>query len=383
MPTLRNIGFNGTIDAISDAVNKDEPWIWPEITSSAAMWTANAATICPSVDSSDGHVHFTPANLATYLHRTIEAETTSRVLKAIFPNPVFFSHHPPLVSGGIFEDEGAANQIRFSKTYQGPGIQLFVFGKEGHPEDPLFSFRPKQYPARQTVEASRAIARLHHLYPGHTVFAQQHPDTIDAGVFHNDLISTGNLNCVLIHEKAFLDQSQIMEELQRKVIDVCDTELAVIEVKENQVSLEQAVKSYLFNSQIVSLPDGSMSLIAPTICQHFESVMRFFKELLDRQDNPISTIHYVDLTQSMANGGGPACLRLRVILNDTELNEMNRSVLFTDRLYERLVEYVNRYYPTQLSLEDLGRPSLYQQNCEALRALTQILNIGNIYSFQT
>lgn len=381
LPSLKRLGFEGTDEAIFAEVRSQAAWLLPQVSSSASMWTANIATVSPSIDSSDSHVHFTPANLATNFHRAIEAETTSRILKAIFRNSVFFAHHSPLLAGELFFDEGAANHARFCRNYQGPGIQLFVFGEAKQSLDTATP-QPDNFPARQTREASVAIARLHKLYPGHTVFAFQNPEAIDAGVFHNDVICLSNQNLLLVHEKAFWNQDLVLQDLKNKVASVCDTDLNIIEIKESQISLEEAVQSYLFNSQIVSLPDGSMALIAPTQCQQFESIVSFFKQLTESNDNPLQTIHFVDLNESMQNGGGPACLRLRIVLNEKELSEINPAILFNERLYQRLVEHVMKFYPTSLTLNDLYDPRLYQLNCKALTDLTQILELGKVYDFQ-
>jgi succinylarginine dihydrolase len=381
LPALRAKGFKGTeAEVIQQAAKKDPLLLW-QSSSSAGMWTANAATVSPRIDSSDFHVHFTPANLATFFHRSIETETTGRILQAIFPNPVFFEHHPPLPSSDLFFDEGAANHIRFCRNYQSPGVQLFVFGKMVEWRGALAP-NPAKYPARQSLDASEAISKMHRLYPGHAVFAYQNPKAIDAGAFHNDIVSTGNQNLFLIHELAFWEQPKILKLLKKKVEDICDTELLIVEVKESELPLQDAIASFVFNSQIITLADGSMDLIAPSQCKQYESVQKFLKKLTDDNNNPIARVHYIDLSQSMANGGGPACLRLRVVLNEVELREMNPSVLLTNRLYDRLVEHVNRYYPIELSLQDLSNPELYQKNCESLDKLTKILNLGKVYPFQ-
>lgn len=379
--TLQKIGFTGTKESLLKRVIEEDPWLLPHVSSSAAMWTANAATFCPSIDSIDSHAHLTPANLATYFHRSIERETTTRILQAIFKNPVFFAHHMPLPASEIFRDEGSANHIRFCRRHEGPGVHLFSFG-EIMKRTPFPTQKPRKYPARQTKEASEALARLHGLYPGHAVFAHQHPEAIDRGVFHNDVISTGNQNFFLVHEKAFWSQPEVLAELRAKVRAVCDTELNIVEVKETEIPLDDAISSYFFNSLILSLHDGSMTLIAPSTCQVNEKVARFIKNLTEDSDNPIGSAHFVELSESMENGGGPACLRFRAVLTKTELEEMNESVLFNERLYIRLSEYIKQHYPTELSLEDLGNPALYKANCKALNELAEILHLGLIYPFQ-
>ena len=382
IPSLKRIGFDGTVVDILSSTKKIAPWILPHVSSSASMWTANAATVCPSIDSADSHIHFTPANLATYFHRSIEAETTSKILRAIFPNSVNFNHHQSLPSSELFFDEGAANHTRLCKTYGGPGYQFFTVGKiMNDPEGD--TPRPKKYPARQTREASEAISRMHRLFPGNFSFALNLPSTIDAGAFHNDLVAVGNQNVLLIHEKAIWKQFETLERLKADVSRVCDTDLIVIEIKETDFPLKDALASYFFNSQLVTLSDDSMALIAPESCKKFQGLTQYLQELLNDAGNPISAIHYVDLSESLKNGGGPACLRLRVVMNAVELAEMNQGVLFTDKLYNELKAHIIEYYPEKLSLADLSDPRLYTKNCESLDAVSKILNLGAIYSFQT
>ena len=199
MPTLRALGFGATDASILEEMREKAPWLLPQVSSSASMWSANAATLSPSIDCIDTHMHISPANMVTMFHRSLEAEAVSRILRAIFPNPVFFMHHEPLPPSLIFSDEGAANYIRFCKTHNGPGVELFVYGQsyvEGGSINTV-------YPARQTLEASQAIARRHQLYPDHVVFTSQNPSAINAGVFHNDVISIGNQN-LLLHITSWL-----------------------------------------------------------------------------------------------------------------------------------------------------------------------------------
>lgn len=381
LPSLRRLGFTGTVVDILNTVKRVSPWILPQVSSSAAMWTANAATVSPSIDSSDSHLHVTPANLATYFHRSMESETNRRIFRALFTNPIFFEHHDPLPPAELFFDEGAANHTRFCKSYGSPGVQLFSFGKCRY--DPEGNFpSPAKYPARQTKEASEAISHLHRLYPGHMSFAFQNPNTIDKGGFHADLFSLGNQNVFLVHEQAFWKQKEVLENLKQQVLQVCDTELNVIEIQENQFPLSEALQSYFFNSQLITLYDQSMALITPESCKLFPKAQRFIQELLSDPLNPIGKVHYVDLSESLKNGGGPACLRLRIVLNSNELAEMNPGVLFTDDLFQELSSHINKFYPDHLTLQDLADPKLYQLSIDSLDAISKILKVGNVYSFQ-
>jgi succinylarginine dihydrolase len=236
---------------------------------------------------------------------------------------------------------------------------------------------PGKYPARQTLEASRAIARLHGLTDHRAVFAQQNPAAIDAGVFHNDVIAVGNGNCLFYHEQAFLEEARVLADIQERLIGA---ELEAVRVSSAQVPIEDAVASYLFNSQLLNTADG-MLLAVPGECREVASVSRYLDELV-KADTPITAVEVFDVKQSMRNGGGPACLRLRVVLNDDELHAINRGVILTDALYERLTSWVEAHYRDQLSQQDLADPMLLEEVRKALDELTGILGLGSIYDFQ-
>lgn len=378
LPTLRALGFNGTPAEILQAAMKQSPEIVEQCSSASPMWVANAATFIPSSDSIGGHANFVPANLSAKFHRSNEVNTTARVLKTIFPNPVFFTHHPPIPSG--IGDEGAANHTRFCQSENGVGVHLFVYGRHQFRPDGLF---PQVFPARQTAEASESIARLCQIYPQRTLFIQQNPQAIDAGVFHNDVICLGHRNLIFFHEDAFLSSDQLLADLERKMEEICGIHLLKIRVTREEMALEDAVKSYLFNSQIVTRPsDGLMLLIAPDECRSVPSAKNVIERILEEKENPIEAVRYFDLTQSMRNGGGPACLRLRIVLNAEEQKEVLPNVFLNERLYEKLKRWIEKHYRDELKLADIADPQLYEQNQMALDELTKILNLGSIYDFQ-
>ncbi|MEC7840419.1 MAG: N-succinylarginine dihydrolase [Chlamydiota bacterium] len=376
---LRQIGFKGKpVDIIAKAY-KEVPEIFFSSCSSSNMWTANAAVITPSTDTSDKHVHITPANLPMEFHRSMEYETTTRVLKAIFNDPIYFKHHSPLPSGPFFCDEGAANHTRFCKEYGQMGVHLFVYGKYGFKRSAI---EPTVYPARQTFEASEAIVRQHEIPTDYFIYAQQNPNAIDAGVFHNDVISVGNCNVFLYHEKAFVNTSSVVSEIEEKVNKYCNCPMIFIKASDNDLSLDDVVRSYLFNSQIINIEDHMMAIIAPTECQKIKQVRSFLDSIVSDASNPIKEIHYINLQESMQNGGGPACLRLRVVLNQNEVKAVNPYVLFSEQLYVKLSDWVHKHYRDRLTPKDLADPQLVYESQAALDEITQILNLGSIYSFQ-
>lgn len=380
IPTLRALGFGSTSSGILTSAHEQDPELVIATSSAAYMWAANAATVCPSSDSIDNYLHFTPANLSSKFHRSIEHQTTEKILKTIFKNPIYFKHHAALPSGVHFADEGAANHSRFCKAHSnGPGVQLFIYGYHSFKPNTL---SPKNFPARQSYEASRAIMRLHRLFPEKTIFMQQHPAAIDAGAFHNDVVAVANDNFFLFHEKAFVDAAFLIEEIHRKVADTCEVDMIFNQVLESQIPLKDAISSYFFNSQIVTSPSGEMAMLAPMECQENARVNKYINEMLASQDNPITQVHYLNLRQSMRNGGGPACLRLRVVMNEKELAAAHPYVFFDDRLHKKLVDWVHKHYRDRLEPKDLADPQLMMESQQALDELTKILHLGSLYSFQ-
>ncbi|KTC65966.1 succinylarginine dihydrolase (plasmid) [Legionella adelaidensis] len=375
---LTQLGFSGTREQKIKKAKKIAPSLLSTCFSSSGMWTANAATVSASLDTLDKKVHFTPANLVSNLHRFQETDFTAALLKTIFSNPKYFTHHSPLPRSLITGDEGAANYNRLCANHATKGISLFVYGRQALPANNSFP-APLRFPARQTLEASQAVSRLHGLCGESTIFACQNPLAIDQGVFHNDVISVANENVFLLHEEAFLAQSTLLKTIEQK----SDFAIHFIEAKTIHFSVPEAVQSYLFNSQLITVPDTKdMILISPIECEENSNVLYFINEVIADSGNPIRGVRFLNLRQSMRNGGGPACLRLRVPLTEEELAAMHPGVLITDPLLERLEAWINKHYRTELYADDLDDPELWQECESALDELTSIIGLKNIYPFQ-
>jgi succinylarginine dihydrolase len=345
--------------------------------SAAPMWTANAATVSPAADTGDGRTHFTVANLNNKLHRSYEHVQTARILRALFSDDRHFAVHDALPPTPAFGDEGAANHTRLCSAHGAPGVEMFVFGRaEFDPAVPA----PARFPARQTLEASQAVARLHGLDARRTVFIQQAPEVIDQGVFHNDVIAVGNGNVLFYHEQAFLDEAGALDALRRAAAEV-QMELCPIRVGAAEVAVEDAVASYLFNSQLLCKPEGGMALVVPQECRENAAVDRYLEGLL-AGGGPIDELITFDLRQSMRNGGGPACLRLRVALTGAEASAMQQGVIMTEALHARLVAWVEKHYRDRLEPADLADPQLAREVQTALDELTVILRLPGLYDFQ-
>jgi succinylarginine dihydrolase len=374
LSTLRRLGFRGTdaeIIAAAAASNGGDGFYLRVTSSASAMWTANAATVAPSRDAADRRVHFTPANLQQMFHRAIEAPTTRRILRAIFRDEARFTVHEPLPGGGQLADEGAANHTRLET---GRGVaHVFAWGRRAWGEGAA----PARFPARQTREASEAVARLHALDPTRCFFPQQHPGGIDEGAFHTDVLAVGNGPFLMLHELAFRESAALVADLRRALGD----ELFVVEASSAELPPASAIRAYPFNSQVLTRKDGTMCIVAPEDAKEDPLAFRFL-ERVKASGGPVREVLYLDVRQSMHNGGGPACLRLRVPLEDDEVAAVGANVWLTDALLGELESWVDRRYRDRLAPADLADPKLAVETMEALDELTGILGIGAVYDFQ-
>jgi succinylarginine dihydrolase len=376
LSTLRRLGFQGRDEDVLAAASAEGGGHLLRLCSSAsAMWTANAATVAPSSDTSDGRIHLVPANLQQLFHRSIEAATTTRVLRAIFADRQYFVVHDPLPAAAAWADEGAANHLRLA-TSRGVA-HVFAWGRAGLAPQSVST--PRTFPARQTYEASRALARLLRLDPERCFFPQQHPDGIDAGAFHTDVLAVSNERFLMVHETAFAEGALLRSELSRVLGD----ELVVTHATRPELPIDSAVLAYPFNSQVLTRPDGAMAILAPEDARE-DLFARAFLERVVAAGGPVRALHYIDVRQSMQNGGGPACLRLRVLLTSDEAEAIGRCarIVLDDALYEELCSWVDRFYRDRLDPADLADPALAREGMQALDELTRILRLGSVYDFQ-
>lgn len=363
---LRAAGYRQPVAELVQRLSVESPSLLAAVYSSSSMWTANAATVSAAADTADGRVHLTTANLSGQLHRAIEADATAAVLKAVFADPQSFVHHPPLPA--VLADEGAANHTRLAPRYGDAGVALFAYGRRLFRPDP----DSPRLPARQVCEASEAVARQHGLDPAHTVFARQLPAAVDAGVFHNDVICVGNRNLLFLHEQAFCDQHDVLA----RVDDALGGRLRVLEVPAAKISLERAVATYLFNAQLVSPGDDADAqvLLAPTECRDDPVVRGWLEDAVRR--GALSAVHYLQVGESMHNGGGPACLRLRVAASRQALAGLGGDVLASDGQLDRLGQWIETHYPESLVPADLADAELVAVADRALAGVYRILGLA-------
>ncbi|MEM7558560.1 MAG: N-succinylarginine dihydrolase, partial [Planctomycetota bacterium] len=163
--------------------------------------------------------------------------------------------------------------------------------------------------------------------------------------------------------------------------------LCRIEVSQAELPMEEAVASYFFNSQLLSpsqlegseglddfrYEDSGMVLVCPGQCLEIDSARQLIERLIADPGNPISAVHYVTLAESMANGGGPACLRLRVSLCEEELAQVDSRFRVTPESLDKLRSVIEREYPDRLVGSDFLNADCRQQIRKATECLRSAL----------
>jgi succinylarginine dihydrolase len=334
-----------------------EPHIRAAAFSASAMWAANAATVSPAPDCLDGRCHLSAANLLTMAHRSHEWTGTAAQLRVAFADANQFAVHDAVTPP--YGDEGAANHMRMCVSHDQPGIEIFVYGKTGGP-----------FPARQHIESSKAIARAHQLDPAKTIFIQQSERAIAGGAFHNDVVAVANEQVLFTHEAAFENPDAAYAEIRAAMPSA-----EIIIVPENRVSLSDAVQSYLFNAQLVTLPNAQgMALILPMEAQENGNVWGWLQEMI-AGNGPIRKLVPVNVRESMANGGGPACLRLRVVADPATIDP--RFIADETKL-DVIAEVIAQYWPEHIAPDELDSPALVQTVQSARAALLKVCGLTEL-----
>ena len=367
---LSAAGFRGSEQKMLEACAHTAPTLLNAVYSASGMWAANAATVSPSADTDTNTLHLTAANLSSMLHRSMEHPDTVASLISVFKDPDHFTVQAALPSHAAFADEGAANHVRLASAHGSSGVELFVYGREAS------EAATTDFPARQSKLASESIARAHGLAPSGTVFARQSLAAINAGAFHNDVVCVGCRDTLFFHEQAFADTDGVIADLQRASDGLFD--LQPIMVPEADVPLPDAIKSYLFNSQLLVWPgEDRLVLLAPVEVQETETTRRFCEELV-AGNGPIGRVEFVDVRQSMRNGGGPACLRLRVVMTPAEQAACHQDVLLTEKKIDLLQDIVRKTHRDRVALSDLADIEFANECRLAREALLDALNLSDL-----
>ncbi len=347
IPFLKQAGFSGSDKEIVTEAFLKAPTLLAIASSSSSMWCANSATVSKQGDT----LHITPANLSFMPHRSLEKEETEKYLKLLFEDPKIFIHHPPLPSN--LPDEGAANHMRL--VFQEKSLDIFVHGRH------LLEKLKHLYPARQPLESQEAVARTHEI--PNCLFIRQSEEAINAGAFHNDVVATNFETLLLFHEKAFSEKERVLKQILKRA-----PYANLLEVKEEELPLKEAISTYFFNCQIVRSEKNERVIIAPKECEENKHANNLLKKLLEQ--NVFDQIYFFSLTESMQNGGGPACLRLRVPLSKKAFAKVNPKFLLTEKLYLDLKKWINTYYREKLTLKEI--PEILEESDTAFKELSRI-----------
>lgn len=313
---LHHYGFVGTEAKVLEKAYEKRPDILAVAWSASAMWTANAATV---TITDKNHVHITPANLLTMRHRHQELEETAFTLKNIFYQENYFTHHFPVT----MPDEGAANHMSikgYDKIYD------------------IFVYSPTKavYPARQSLFSSQEIARNHECH--NPIFLEQSIEAVNQGAFHNDVVAISHDNFIIYHEYAFSDDTLLPSDILK------------IKIPNMMLNLQEAIKTYLFNMRIIENNQNEYFMIMSYDVMENKNAQDAIDYI--KQHNPrIKSVIYMDLQQSMANGGGSACLRFRVPL--IEKNSVQQSYLLNNDKFNKLNDFVKNNYRDTVKPDDL------------------------------
>ena len=361
---------NNVTESIQSIYDKGPKYL-STISSSSFMWMANSATVSPSVDHKDNKLHITPSNLALTPHRSLEINQTQFLFSELFNNTDQFRVHLP--SPNYFRDEGAANHIRFAPSLESKGLHLMVYSCES---EQIEKDVTDSFPGRQTKEASKFIIQQQGVSDSQVVFAKQNSDSVQQGIFHNDVISSGHLDLFITHELAFEDTNLVINDLQSKYYALHKENLNVVVIKESMLSIKECVLTYFFNMQIISPNSNDMELILPMEClgnQRIQTVLTYIQEKEER----IKDIHYVQLNESMKNGGGPACLRLRLQLTMPQWTVIPSKFKFNDKLYKDLIEIIQTNYPESFEIENQIETEFIQRLRNTYNLLYQAFGLEN------
>jgi len=393
---LRRLGFRGDDAELLRNAGEQSPAILSAVWSVSAMWTANAATVSAAGDCDDGRLHLSVANLTSSLHRSIESRETWAEMKRLLGG-LGVAVHRPLPATSTLRDEGAANHMRLCGSERRRGLNVFVYGDDPPGENAVErdtaaeSIQAKsgqRFAPRQSLAACQAIARLHRLSPRDTFFLRQSPDAIDAGVFHNDVVATACDNVLLYHARAFAGGEAAIDPVADRFNDLFGERLHRYRIDESQLSLEDTVSTYLFNSQLITprslgrqCGDGDAyaggAMLCPVQVASHPGAARVV-QALQGETSWTYRVRYVDLTQSMSNGGGPACLRLRLPLSRRQWGAIDPRLKVTDHLADRMMEIVDRTYPPSLTLADLAHPSAIAMARGATDELNRLIGWSEI-----
>ena len=298
--------------------------------SSSFIWMANAGLFIPRIDTQLENNQFIPANMKQSEHRNIEHPFHQYWLKKILKYSKCNFHKILDIN-----DEGSANSIRLWHKKNQCGVNIFVYGKPN-----------ARYPIRQSKSSCEKIINI--TKPRHYILLEQTKEAIDAGVFHNDVIAFGFKNTIICHEKAFSNQKQELKKLKKIFTNSLNAPLNIVEIANNSLSLNAAVKTYLFNSQVIEI-NNKFELICPIEVKENPNSYKITEKWVT--NGLFNKVHFVNIKSSLKNGGGPACLRLCLYLNDNEVKKIPTKFKLDKTKYKKISKIILEHYPIKFDFK--------------------------------
>ena len=117
-----------------------------------------------------------------------------------------------------------------------------------------------------------------------------------------------------------------------------------------------------------------MALILPEEARETPSVWAWLEKLADG-NGPIRRLSLVDVRQSMANGGGPACLRLRVVADPATVDPR---FLVDEARLDAIAACIGAYWPERIAPGELAEPALWAKIEQARSALCALLDLEEL-----
>ena len=188
-------------------------------------------------------------------------------------------------------------------------------------------------------------------------------------------MATSHRNVWLHHEHAYIDADKTILEIEERFELVTQQSLHRCKITAAELPLCDAVSSYLFNGQLLPSDRGPelMTMLCPEQVRETPTALRAIESLID-SDGPIVACEFVELRESMNNGGGPACLRLRVPMNEANWKNLPGNLRFSETIADQLCRVIESTYPAKLETSDLTSLELVHQVKLAVQELNRVLS---------
>ena len=123
----------------------------------------------------------------------------------------------------------------------------------------------------------------------------------------------------------------------------------------------------------IMLDPDYIELLGVLVETEHNAPARAFLDRLLAGNGPVHRVVPVDVRQSMANGGGPACLRLRVVADPATIDPR---FLLDEAKAEIIERAIAGAWPEQIDTADIGKETLARAVVDARRVLLEAINLN-------